>query len=63
MQIPLQELQKRVIFHYIEEEKDLANFFKTYKNLGNKKSRFNIFVPELHELFNVILNLNLKKIK
>jgi len=52
--IPLEEYEKRIIIYYIEEGKDLKNFFKKWSNLKNNNS-LNLFVPELHELFNVIL--------
>jgi len=49
----MQEIQKRIIFYYIENKESLINFLITFANLQNKQSEFFIYIPELHEIFNV----------
>jgi len=47
------EYEKRIIFYYIEDQKNIINFLKTFANLNDKKSKFTIYIPEFDEIFNV----------
>lgn len=60
-----EELEKRIIFYYIDDQKNMINFLKTFATLNDKKSNFTIYIPEFDQIFNVnkFFTLSLKLIE